>query len=392
MSTIIQYRMEKRSVQEILEKMQVFPEVQRNLSQGRAKSLANYLDQGISGNRKVFLPAFIVNERSPLIWSVNDGQHRYAAIKLLEEQYRKDIEKAVKKNTSARSTEEERLDAIGKQAEISAKRSILLNMELGIQVYEGLSAEDERQLFADVNVNVSKPPMSLGASFDTASVLARVLSDLLVNLPALDAEVDRTSTKLTDKLALFTTVRKSVEILLGKSLNEDDVPVYVSRVTTMFSIYMENLPDDAKSEEYFYTYASNMFAVARYTRDLLDLADQGVSWEKTLKATLSRVKMEHSNPLFHTIGNVPVDNNSGKLVFTGTGSAVPAILNVLRACTKFVGGTGKTIQAQFKRSVRSASQEVEDIAEENGSPTQVPSGEQVDVNLTSTQDPTDQLM
>jgi hypothetical protein len=368
-------KMIELQVQEALNQLEVFPEVQRKLSPARVKSLKAYIDEGVRGSRRLFLPPLVVNERGTGVYSVNDGQHRFIAIKGLEEDYLKDLEKWSKKAGSARATNDERLEAAARQAETAAKRAALHALKLGLQVYEGLSEDEERQLFADVNFNVSKPPMSLGASFDTSSLVARIMNEVLSNLPNLDAEIERGSMKLVDKLMLFTTARKGAEILLGKNLDEDLFETYVQQVTTMYSIYMDSLPADAKSDAYFYTYASNLFAVARYSRDLMALSDQGVAWDRTLRSTFARVRMEHSNPLFATIGNVPVDGN-GKLVFTGTGSAVPAILAVLRACTSMVDAKGGNLNnVHFKTALRIAGQEAIEIGDEPDEPAASSSGQ-----------------
>lgn len=189
-------------VQDLLNYTTIDPMVQRKLSAGQRRKIANYLQER-ELDRVFFGPVTLsLRDVSSLAkadkglylrpgskLSILDGQHRILALGYVNDQMLKEARsldrklaatkiKCRKAPDNAELTEElEQL--IGQVGQLERRRLELMETELAVQIYIGLSEEEEKQLFGDINSKVQLVSKELGHSFDSIDPLNIVIQQVV---------------------------------------------------------------------------------------------------------------------------------------------------------------------------------------------------------------------
>jgi hypothetical protein len=189
-------------VQDILNYTSIDPMVQRKLSNGQRRKISNYLqERDLDG--VFFGPVTLsLREVSSLAKAENglylrpgsklsilDGQHRILALGYVNEQLIKEVRSHERKIAALRikqrrspENEELRLNLEQQQGlvqQIERRRLELMESELAVQIYIGLSEEEEKQLFGDINSKVQLVSKELGHSFDSIDPLNLVIQQVV---------------------------------------------------------------------------------------------------------------------------------------------------------------------------------------------------------------------
>lgn len=188
-------------VQDLLNYTAIDPVVQRKLSAGQRRKIANYLQEreleriffgpvtlslrDVSGLAKTDR-GLCLRPGSKL--SVLDGQHRILALGHVGEQLQKESRRLEKKladrklkcrkepDNAELLQEAEELE--GQVQQLEQRRLELMQSELAVQLYIGLDEKEEKQLFGDINAKVQLVSKELGHSFDSIDPLNLVIQQV----------------------------------------------------------------------------------------------------------------------------------------------------------------------------------------------------------------------
>ncbi|MCZ8513543.1 hypothetical protein O9H85_14085 [Paenibacillus filicis] len=189
-------------VQDLLNYTTIDPMVQRKLSAGQRRKIANYLQER-ELDRVFFGPVTLsLRDVSSLAkaerglylrpgskLSILDGQHRILALGYVNEQMLKEARSLEKKVAAMKikcrkspdnaelAGELEQLE--GQVEQLERRRLELMESELAVQIYIGLSEEEEKQLFGDINSKVQLVSKELGHSFDSIDPLNVVIQQVV---------------------------------------------------------------------------------------------------------------------------------------------------------------------------------------------------------------------
>ncbi|MBP1156636.1 MULTISPECIES: DNA sulfur modification protein DndB [unclassified Paenibacillus] len=189
-------------VQDLLNYTTIDPMVQRKLSAGQRRKIANYLQER-DLDRVFFGPVTLsLRDVSSLAkaetglflrpgskLSILDGQHRILALGYVGEQMLKEARRLDKKVAAMKikhrkspdnaeiASELEQLE--GQVEQLERRRLELMESELAVQIYIGLSEEEEKQLFGDINSKVQLVSKELGHSFDSIDPLNVVIQQVV---------------------------------------------------------------------------------------------------------------------------------------------------------------------------------------------------------------------
>ncbi|WP_159881108.1 DNA sulfur modification protein DndB [Paenibacillus puerhi] len=189
-------------VQDLLNYTTIDPMVQRKLSSGQRRKISNYLQER-ELDRVFFGPvtlslrdvASLTKSSEGLALrpgsklSILDGQHRILALGYVNEQLLKEsrrlerklasLKVAIRKNPENQEGVTE-LELLSGQLEALERRRLeLMESELAVQIYIGLSEEEEKQLFGDINSKVQLVSKELGHSFDSIDPLNLVIQQVV---------------------------------------------------------------------------------------------------------------------------------------------------------------------------------------------------------------------
>ncbi|MFC4601967.1 DNA sulfur modification protein DndB [Cohnella hongkongensis] len=223
-------------VKDILKVYKVEKLVNRDLAYNRLPSLLKYFEKADS-EIGIYLPALVFSFRgdpTELYDSKNeqlvldgtckmvvlDGQHRIKAMEKYAEKIKDE----------------------------SQRESFLMN-SLTVQIYFGLSEEDERKLFTDINSNAKRVSMSLITQYDSRDITNLLMQEIYRTTPALKiAEIELNKSKVIrpGNVAFSTGVRLKTFInlmLFGKkTLAKREEQVLVSQYDEVVSFLNKFFP------------------------------------------------------------------------------------------------------------------------------------------------------
>lgn len=194
-------------VRDILARYRIDPGINRDLSYNRIPKIIKYVDS-FETDIGIFLPSIVCNfpedptryyDREKMQLTVPaacklvviDGQHRIKSLELY--------------TNSKRISEE--------------KKERVLNSDMTLQLYFGLSILDQQTLFADMNSNSKRVSMSLIANYDTRDIMNVLVKDLYsISNPLQSIRVEFNKSRLVrPKRTHFTTsvrLKKFISLLI----------------------------------------------------------------------------------------------------------------------------------------------------------------------------------
>ncbi|PCK13273.1 hypothetical protein CEY07_02820 [Bacillus safensis] len=233
-------------VRDILNIYRIDPEINRDLNYSRLPKIINYLDS-FDSDLGIYFPSIVCSfPESPLGYYdvkkmeleisagvrlvVIDGQHRLKSL----EQYM----------TKSHFNED--------------RKESLLNSDLTLQLYFGLTKKDEKSLFADMNSNSKRVSMSLITNYDTrdiTNILIKELYQISKPLQSVKVEFNKsrlvrptntdfsTSVRLKKFVSILLFGKKSTNLKEEKLIKEyyDDILSFLER---FFLAFIEALPSE----------------------------------------------------------------------------------------------------------------------------------------------------
>jgi DNA sulfur modification protein DndB len=220
------------AIKDILKIYTLDKSINRDLGYHRIPKLVKYFES-LDSSIGIFLPSIVLSFRgnpnscynkdeSTLLIPANqklvviDGQHR---IKGLEQ-------------------------FLGKNTILEEKKEKILNSYLTVQIYFGLSVEDEKKLFTDINTNAKRVSMSLITKYDTRDILNILVRELYHTCDALNSvkvEFNKSRIVRPTNTTFITSVRLKkliCLILFGKeSINKREETQIKEQYDELFSFF-----------------------------------------------------------------------------------------------------------------------------------------------------------
>ncbi|PAE29270.1 hypothetical protein CHI07_10375 [Paenibacillus sp. 7884-2] len=292
-------------VRDILNVYQIDPGINRDLNYSRLPKIINYLDS-FDSELGIFFPSIVCSfPENPIEYYnvekmelnipfgtklvVIDGQHR---LKSLEQYIAKDVYNTERKEE-------------------------LLNSDLTLQLYFGLTKMDEKALFADMNSNSKRVSMSLITSYDTRDIMNVLVKDLYeISKPLQSIKIEFNKSRLVrpNNTYFSTSVRlkKFISILLfgKKSTNMKEnklIKDYYDDILSFLERFFHNLIEVLPAEpgnvlEYVLGHEPLQNAIARHLNKRIitsniNTIEWVVNWEEEV-ANLERINWSVKNPVW----------------------------------------------------------------------------------------------
>jgi hypothetical protein len=272
-------------VQDLLNYTAIDPMVQRKLSGMQRRKIANYLqerelDHVFFGPVTLSLRdvSQLARENGSLYLrhgsklSILDGQHRILALGYVNEQMLKEVRRYEKKLTALklkqrRQAESEELKDEVAQAEglleqLEKRRLDLMETELSVQLYVGLTEEEEKQLFGDINSKVQLVSKELGHSFDSTDPLNLVIQQVVdhnIYLKAAGVEKRSNLTSFNKNFTSFSWLYSTAVMLFsGRLQSSYDLArkvrkapsTYVEILHQFFNAILPSMPEQPGLPQY----------------------------------------------------------------------------------------------------------------------------------------------
>jgi len=291
-------------VSDLLNYSTIDPMVQRKLSAGQRRKIANYLQERELDH--VFFGPITLSLREvgslakadgQLILmhgsklSILDGQHRIMALgytneQLLKESRRHEREVTKLKLKTRRHPEDEKLveeleQAEGFLSQVEARRLDLLESELSVQLYIGLGEEEEKQLFGDINSKVQLVSKELGHSFDGSDPLNIVLQQLADHnelLKTVGIERRNNLTAYNKNFTCFSWLYSIATLLFTGKMNHSyelqrrirkDMTTHIELLHQFFNGVLPNMPEMPGTAQYISSSRVIQESIALYAHSYL---------------------------------------------------------------------------------------------------------------------------
>lgn len=320
--------------------LQVFPEVQRNVSRSKVRSVQKYVVTGVIDRFALrFFSSITATARGGMFYdegqrrvaihtkesrlSVNDGQHRFFGIALAIDQ----LERLMN-----RSATKEEFDMYAQ------KKAALEEMVIPIVIFNQIGEREEKQLFHDLNNLASRPSRSSTiklAQTDAVAVMARELAEENPYFKRYGVESDKGMIrgKGTGNTILLTAIYRAAHELirtdksrLRGEISPTDYPEMKRYVNETFSRLFQYLPTDLGIPgKYLISRAAMLPAVCRFIfkgRTVWDLD------EDTIFNAISRVDWTENMDYWHAYGG-SISPTTRKLKFGTADQTQQAILAAL---------------------------------------------------------------
>jgi DNA sulfur modification protein DndB len=270
--------------------LEIFPSVQRDIIQRKVGSLRRYILSGLEKDNSVnmrFFSAVTVTCKGTIYYtdassrmgidiyesklSINDGQHRFEAIKTAIEYLEQEFVKSKDKMKTARI--KEWLDE-------------LKNMVIPVVIFDGLTEREEKQLFHDLNNLAQRPSRNANIRLNQTDLFSKMARELATEnkyFKHYGVEMDKMSIHPNNEnTILLSTIYASIKEILGSEykynhgfLNDKNYQGFKKRVEDTFNKLFFVLPPDIDTKGKYLTEKSYAIrAISRFichARNHLDL-------------------------------------------------------------------------------------------------------------------------
>lgn len=321
-STMIKFK-------DLLDFLEVFPEVQRNIQNRKVIKIKNYVLSGLYDRSALrFFSSLTVTCRGGMFYdesthkvaintkdsklSVNDGQHRFygisEAIRELQGKYNSESDPEKKDHMILALNE-------------------LKNMVIPLVIYNHIDEVSEKQLFHDLNNLASRPSRSATiklAQTDLFSKMAREIATENRYLRHYGVEMDKMSIHgdKNENTILLTTVYTMIKLLFGKSgksattvsnfFREENYSIYKKKATKMLDNIFSSLPHDLNDKQKYILVKS--FALKGVARFYYEAIEEYHAKEETVMKVIKNT--DFSNNFDHWKKYGASLSSHGNIIFT----------------------------------------------------------------------------
>lgn len=298
--------------------LEIFPEVQRDVIPRKVASIRRYIMteednirffSSITVSCKGYALYDEVNKRLAIDvagskLSINDGQHRFEAVKSILAQLEKDFQKSKNKEKSTK---------------IREKIDRLEEMVLPVVIFNGLSEKEEKMLFHDLNNLAQRPSKSVNIKLNQTDFLSRLARDVSENneyLVKYGVEKEKSSIHPNNpNTILLTTIYNSIKMLFKTrqdKINEENYNEFLQECTQWFDDVFSSIPKDIDIKgKYILDKGYGFTAIFRF---IATMNDKGVEKEKIIKTIDKSDFRINSKEWTYYGGSI---NKFGRIEFTG---------------------------------------------------------------------------
>jgi hypothetical protein len=291
-------------VQDLLNYTMIDPMVQRKLSNMQRRKISNYLqerelDHVFFGPVTLSLRdvSRLAKEKNDLYLrhgsklSILDGQHRILALGYVNEQMQKEVRR-YEKNLAALKVKQRKLpdhsdlateleQAEGLVNQMERRRLDLMETQLAVQIYIGLSEEEEQQLFGDINSKVQLVSKELGHSFDSIDPLNIVIQQVVdhnVYLKGAGVEQRNNLTAFNRNFSCFSWLYSIATMLFSGKMQpsyelqrkiRQDPSTYVEILHQFFNKVLPYMPEQPGLAQYTSANRTMQESIALYANRFL---------------------------------------------------------------------------------------------------------------------------
>jgi DNA sulfur modification protein DndB len=280
-------------VGDILQLYEIDHKINRDLSYNRLPALLKYIEKAES-EMGIFLPALVFSYRGNPIDRFNRGTSTFELndsdrLVIIDGQHRvKAMEKHVEK--------------IKNNFELYSN---FISNALTAQIYFGLSEEDERKLFSDINSNARRVSMSLVTQYDSRDIMNLLVQELYRSTPVLKVvqiELNKSKILRPSNQAFSTGVRLKTFIsylLFGKKAPSrkdeqliknqyDEIASFLSKFFTVFFSALPDIPGDVL--KYVLGHEPIQNAVALYLNTAIIINDSDtINWKEDWESEVEQL-------------------------------------------------------------------------------------------------------
>lgn len=312
--------------------LEIFPEVQRDIIPRKVASIRRYILSESDENLRFFSSITVsckghafydgTNKRLALDvantkLSINDGQHRFEAIRSTLAKLEKDFQKSKDKEKTER---------------IKEKIDRLQEMVVPIVIFNGLEESEEKQLFHDLNNLAQRPSRNANIKLSQTDYIAKIsreVADSNQHLIRIGVEKEKGSIHRNNpNTVLLTSIYNSVKYIVKSKeseINENTYPSIYNEVNFWFNNVFETLPHDLDVKgKYVLDKSYGIPSIFKFIAYMLNI---GASREAILDA-IGKVDYQATNKVWEQYGGRI--NTYGRLEFSGsTSGGERAIYNIL---------------------------------------------------------------
>ncbi|UUZ84362.1 hypothetical protein LJK88_12035 [Paenibacillus sp. P26] len=332
-------------VQDLLNYTTIDPMVQRKLSAGQRRKIANYLQER-ELDRVFFGPVTLsLRDVSSLAkmegglylrpgskLSILDGQHRILALGYVNDQMLKEARSLEKKVAAMKikcrkspdnaeyAQELEQLE--GQVEQLERRRLELMESELAVQIYIGLSEDEEKRLFGDINSKVQLVSKELGHSFDSIDPLNVVIQQVVdhnVFLKAAGVERRANLTAYNKNFTSFSWIYSTATMLFTGKMQpsyelarkiKQDPSIYIEILHQFYTTLLPLMPEQPGLPQYSSSaramqesialYANrHLYTDGKYTKNWTSCLSifEGFDWSHENEALVERFGVQDNGKL-----------------------------------------------------------------------------------------------
>ena len=312
--------------------LEIFPEVQRDIIPRRVASIRRYILSENSDNLRFFSSITVsckgyafydgTNKRLAIDvantkLSINDGQHRFEAIRTTLLQLEKEFQKSKDKE---------------KTIKLREKIDRLEEMSVPIVIFNGLVESEEKQLFHDLNNLAQRPSRNATIKLNQTDYIAKIARELAnsnQHFVRLGVEKDKSSIHRNNpNTVLLTSIYNSIKHLVKPKdleINEDTYSSIYNEINLWFNDLFEVLPSDLDVKGKYVLEKS--YGLPSIFKFIAYMQKVGASRESIID-TISKVDYLADNSVWEQYGGRI--NTFGRLEFSGsTSGGERAIYSIL---------------------------------------------------------------
>lgn len=247
---------------DLMDFLQVFPEVQRDIVPRRVAKIRNYILSGIEDSTNMrFFPAITVTARGSIFYdesakqvaidtnesklSINDGQHRFYGIS----EAIRELQGRLNRNKDEVS-----------RSQIRYYIEELKNMVLPMTIFNNLTEQEEKQLFHDTNNLSARPSRSANIRLVQTDRIAKIAREIATEnkyMKHYGVEFNKMSIhKNNPNTILLTTIYNMIKLMFWKNymadydfINAKTYTYYKEKVDATFTELFFVLPPDLDTKE-----------------------------------------------------------------------------------------------------------------------------------------------
>jgi DNA sulfur modification protein DndB len=338
-STVVKFK-------DLMEFIQVFPNVQRNIVQRKVGKIKNYVVTGIENPKEMrFFPAITVTAKGSVYYdessfrlaidtnesrlSINDGQHRFYGISEAIRELTGRMNRA--KDEDTRNKYRDYLNNLN-------------NMVLPMTIFNNLTEKEEKQLFYDTNNLAQRPSRSANIRLvqnDMIAKLAREIAEENKYLKYYGVEYNKMSIHSNNpNTVLLTTVYAMIKNLYWTEyindygfITENNYQDYKKKTAKIFNEIFFNLPPDLEKKDKYIL--SKNYALKGITKYIRVAREKGYE-DARIVAVLKEIDWTLNLSYWSNYGAYPSEI-TGALQFGGNGEG--GIKGIFDNCMETLEGS-----------------------------------------------------